>query len=229
MPAPAPPRARRRFAARVSPTRRYAASAKARVARPVASVWSPMRRRTAAASAVGEPGLYQQRVVFMPQNLAQRGQIGRHDGTACREVLEELERRGVTLGGVRRCVGQYQHMGRASSATDRCRREPARERHPIADAFLAREAVEPHVIGLSRLPADDACLHVRKFRQRVQQHVDALPRVKVAGVGDRERGQRRWRLERARRDRGARHRESPPHWDAPRNGPRAPADARGSA
>ena len=54
----------------------------------------------------------------------------------------------------------------------------------VAEAARRRERGDPREIALARMPADDAPAHVGQQRQRLDQHVDALPRIEVPGVGD---------------------------------------------
>ena len=58
------------------------------------------------------------------------------------------------------------------------------ERHPALDAEPGGERTQSSEVRLLLVAADDESLHVRHARDRFEQHVDALPRVEVAGVRD---------------------------------------------
>ena len=53
-----------------------------------------------------------------------------------------------------------------------------------AEAARRRQRGDPLEIALARMSADDAPVHVGQQRQRLDQPVDAFPRIQVPGVGD---------------------------------------------
>ena len=87
-------------------------------------------------------------------------------------------------GHLGRGVRQHQDVGVRDRAGDVLRRQEAGELNARAQAARRRQRGDALDIGLPRMPADDAPVHVGQQRQRLDQHVDALPRIEMSGVGD---------------------------------------------
>jgi hypothetical protein len=123
-------------------------------------------------------------VLPWPNHLADGRQIRRHDGPPRGEILEQLQRRGVSLRDDRRGVGEHEQVARRQRGGYVPRRQQPRERDPIADAGPRGMLLHPGEVAFGRVAADDETTHARHASQRVDEHFHALPRIKVAGVAD---------------------------------------------
>ncbi len=130
------------------------------------------------------PGRDEQRIDAVVQDLANRRQIRGDDRTACRHVLEQLQRRREP-GRDRRCgVRQRQHARTAQQLGHSCRFNHAGERDAIADVELPRQRLQPSEVGLFGVPTHDQAACVRHERERFEEDVDPLPGVQVPRVGN---------------------------------------------
>ena len=131
----------------------------------------------------------EERRPLVGQHFAYGRQVRGDDCLAGRHVFEQLERRGRVRGDCRCRIGECQDVRLPERAGDRRRRQQSPERHAAFDAESCRERPQPGKIWFLLVAPDDKASHVGQPCDRVEQHIDALPRVEVAGIGDSKRCQ----------------------------------------
>ena len=127
----------------------------------------------------------EQGVDLVGQNFAERRQPRRHDGLAGGHVFEQLERRRRVRRDRRRGIGQRHDVCARELAGDGRGRQMSGERHPVLDAQSFGERPQPREIRFLLVAAHDEAAHLGHLRDRLEQHVDALPGVEMTRIGDR--------------------------------------------
>ena len=125
------------------------------------------------------------------------------------KVLEQFQRRRVSLGDRSRRVGQDEDV-RAGQVLDHGRRrDEAGHGDAVADAERADQIVDARPIGFTWMAPDNQPIDARHPRQRLDEDINAFPRIEMPGVcGDARRARHR-RLARPHRNRprAVRHHE----------------------